>query len=149
MARRTAVAAILALSACSGAERSRATQQGVHSEEAAQAEAELLGREVADIVDRVMAYKSAHQGKLPQSFRQAGLDTLTSQFTRHLGRDGADPLVTITFRQTEGRELRSCSGTNAVLEDKLLRAGSFDVNCTLAGGATRTFTVPPPPPPKK
>ncbi len=116
----------------------------------AQAEAEQLGREAAEIIDRVMAYKSSHRDNLPTSFRQAGIDTLVSQFIRRLGREGSDPRVTIVFRSTSGREVTACSGTNAVLEDKLLRAGVFDVDCTLRDGSRRVFTIPlPPPPPKK
>jgi hypothetical protein len=115
----------------------------------AQREAEQLGREVADIVDRVMAYRSSHRGSLPVSYRQAGIDSLTPEFVRRLSRQGDVPVVTIAFRRTAGRQVASCDGTNLVLEDKLLRAGAFDVSCRLTGGGTRIFTVPPPPPPKK
>lgn len=124
-------------------------RDGTGSSPQAQQEAEQLGREVADIVDRVMAYRSSHRGNLPASYRQAGIDSLTPEFVRRLSRQGDDPLVTIAFRRTAGREVASCDGTNLVLEDKLLRAGAFDVSCRLTGGGTRIFTVPPPPPPKK
>lgn len=117
--------------------------------ETAQAEAEQLGRELADIVDRVMAYKSSHRGNLPNSYRQAGIDSLTPEFVRRLARQGDVPVVTIAYRRTAGRELLSCEGTNLVLEDKLLKDGAFDVTCRLAAGGTRIFTVPPPPPPPK
>jgi len=112
--------------------------------EQAQAEAEQLGREVADIVDRVMAYRSSHRGNLPASFRQAGIDSLTPEFARRLSRQGEDPLVVISWRRTAGRQLVSCQGTNLVLEDQQLRGGTFDVSCHLVEGGTRIFTVPPP-----
>ena len=115
----------------------------------AQAEAELLGRDLADIVDRVMAYRSAHQNRLPSSLRQAGIDSLAPQFVRRLGRQGSEPLVTVAFRRTDGRLVTGCSGTSAVLEDASLRGGAFEVSCTVAAGGVQTFTVPPLPPPPK
>lgn len=113
----------------------------------AQAEAELLGRDLADIMDRVMAYRSAHQGRLPTSLRQAGIDSLAPEVIRRLSRQGSDPLLTVVFRRPEGRLLRGCAGTSMVLEDASLHAGAFEVSCLLAAGGSRTFTVPPPPPP--
>jgi hypothetical protein len=115
----------------------------------AQGDAEQLGREVAEIVDRVMAYKTSHRGTLPTSLRQAGIDSLAPQFVRRLDREGDAPLVTIVFRRLEGHQLSSCQGTNEVLEDKMLRGGAFDVSCTLIAGGVQGFTVPPPPPPPK
>jgi hypothetical protein len=135
------------LASCRGDKSSPGEAPG--STPQAQQEAEQLGREVADIVDRVMAYRSSHRGNLPVSYRQAGIDSLTPEFVRRLSRRGSDPLVTIAFRRTAGREVASCDGTNLVLEDKLLKAGAFDVSCRLTAGGTRIFTVPPPPPPKK
>lgn len=114
-----------------------------------QAEAELLGRDLADIMDRVMAYRSAHQGRLPTSLRQAGIDSLAPQFIRRLGRQGKDPLLTVVFRRTDGRALQSCRGTNMVLEEAALQDGAFEVSCTMVSGGDRTFTVPPLPPPPK
>jgi hypothetical protein len=136
-----------ALWSCRGDKASPGAAPGSSAQ--AQQEAEQLGREVADIVDRVMAYRSSHRGNLPVSYRQAGLDSLTPQFVRRLARQGNEPLVTIAFRRTAGRAVASCDGTNLVLEDKLLRAGAFDVSCRLTAGGTRIFTVPPPPPPKE
>jgi hypothetical protein len=112
-----------------------------------QAEAELLGRELADILDRVMAYKSSHQGRLPSSFRQAGIDSLTTSFIRRLSRRGADPLVSIRFRRPSGRQIESCEATSVLLEDAMLHAGTFEIPCTMATGGVRTFTIAPPPPP--
>ncbi len=113
-----------------------------------QAEAETLGRELFDIVDRVMAYRSSHRGNLPVSYRQAGIDSLTPQFVRRLSRQGNAPVVTIAFRRPAG-QLLSCEGTNLVLEEKQLRDGAFTITCRYQAGGTRVFTVPPPPPPPK
>jgi len=139
--RRPALALLLAgLVACGGA----AEKDARAAAEQAQLEAEELGREVADIVDRVMAYRSSHRGNLPASFRQAGIDSLTPAFVRRLARQGEDPLVIIAWRRSAGRELVSCQGTNLVLEDQQLRGGTFDVSCYLKAGGSRVFTVPPP-----
>lgn len=107
----------------------------------AQADANELGRELYDIVDRVMAYRSSHRNRLPTSLRQAGLDSLTPSFVRRLGREGADPLVTIIFRRPDGRVLRSCAGTALVLESSMLHDGTFEVECTLVAGGTGLFRV--------
>ncbi|MEO8635954.1 MAG: hypothetical protein ABI587_11820 [Gemmatimonadales bacterium] len=112
-----------------------------------QVEAELLGRELAEILDRVMAYKSSHQRRLPTGFRQAGIDSLTPTFIRRLSRRGPDPLVSIRFRRPGGHQVESCEATSVLLEDALVNAGTFDVPCTMTAGGVRTFTVAPPPPP--
>lgn len=111
------------------------------STDPAQADADLLGREVYDIVDRVMAYRSAHRNRLPTSLRQAGLDSLTPMFVRRLGRDGGEPRVTIVFRRAEGHVVRGCAGTSLVLENSMLHDGAFDVECDLVAGGSRRFWV--------
>lgn len=113
-----------------------------------QAEADLLGRELFDVVDRVMSFRTSHGNRLPASLREAGIDSLTPLFVRRLGRSGTDPLVTVAFRKSGDRELRSCWGTNLVLEEALVN-GAWEVTCDLAAGGARTFTVKPAPPPKK
>lgn len=107
------------------------------------ADATLLGNELRDIMDRVMAYRSSHQNRLPASLRQAGIDSLTPQFIRRLERQGKDPLVTIAFRRLEGRAVARCRGTNVVLEDIMLRAGAFDLACDLTNGGFRSITIDP------
>jgi len=110
-----------------------------------QAEADVLGRELFDIVDRVMAYKSAHSGKLPISLRQAGIDSLTPTVIRRYDRLGAQPLVTIVYRRVEGRVVRSCQGTDDLQEDASLHEGAFTVTCRVADGGSRNFIVGKPP----
>lgn len=114
----------------------------------AQVEAELLGREAADLVDRVMAYRSAHQGKGPVSLRQAGLDSLTSQTIRRLSTRGSDPVITVSFRRSAGHLVSGCEGDRLLLEDASLTQGKFEIACDMIAGGRRTFTVAPPPPPK-
>ena len=138
----------LLLGACGGGAPA-AAHRGAEERSPEQIDAELLGPEVLAMVDRVMSFRSAHEGKLPTSLRQAGLDSLAPQYVRRLSRHGSDPLITILFRHTEGHALLSCEGTNSVLEDQSLRSGAFDVRCTDLSGSTRTYTVPPPAPPPK
>lgn len=141
-----AALALLAL-ACNSEKRKQAA---VRSEQATPGgSAQLLGRELADIVDRIMAYRSAHRGQLPPSLRIAGIDSLTPVFSREFVRQGDDPLVTIRFRNPSGHPVAACSGTNLVLEDAMLHEGRFDVTCELTGGGTQTFTIVPPAPPAK
>jgi hypothetical protein len=119
------------------------------AEDTPQGNAQLLGRELADIVDRVMSYRSSHRGQLPTSLRQAGIDSLTPLFARQLSRQGASPLITIRFRSLAGRQVASCQGTNMVLEDAMLHQGRFEVSCDLTAGGSQTFTIVPPPPPEE
>ncbi len=110
-------------------------------------DAAVLGRELKQIVDRVMAYKSSHRNALPNSLRQVGIDSLTPVFIRRLARQGSEPLVTIVYRRREGHAVSWCRGTNAVLEDAMLREGKFDIICEMSGGNIRNFVIEPPPPP--
>lgn len=137
----------LLLLACGGDRQQPAPKPEGPPVDPVQAEAQQLGLELQDIADRVMAYRSSHSNRLPTSLRQAGIDSLTPDFIRRLGRQGADPRITILFRRTQDRHLLSCQGTNMVLEDASLHEGAFEVDCTMAGGGNRTFTVAPPPPP--
>jgi hypothetical protein len=108
-----------------------------------QAEADVLGRELFDIVDRVLAYKSAHTGKLPTSLRQAGIDSLASAVIRRYDRLGAQPSVSIVYRRTEGRVVASCHGTDDVQEEASLHEGTFTVMCRMTNGDSRAFTIKP------
>lgn len=112
-----------------------------------QADADILGRELADIMDRVMAYASAHQHRLPGSLRQTGVDSLAGPVVRRYSHAGGNPGLTIAFRRLENRRVASCAGDDSVLEDATLHEGFFELTCTLVGGGTRTFRVGPPPPP--
>lgn len=140
---RALLALALAASACQRDKPSPAGRNEATSVPAdpAQADANQLGRELFEIVDRVMAYRSSHRNRLPTSLRQVGLDSLTPLFVRRLSRQGSDPLVTIAFRRPEGRVLRSCAGTSMVLESSVLHDGTFDVKCELTAGGVRHFEI--------
>lgn len=137
------------LTACGDGEKKPAPTAAKPPADPVIADATLLANELRDILDRVMAYKSSHQNRLPTSLRQAGIDSLTPQFVRRLERQGKDPLVTIAFRRMDGRAVARCRGTNVVLEDIMLRGGSFDVACDLTSGGFRSVTIDPPSPPPR
>lgn len=132
-----------ALAGCTGDKPAAGTRPAADAPSAdpAQTDANELGRELYDMMDRVMAYRSSHRNRLPTSLRQAGLDSLTPAFIRRLGRQGTDPLVTIVFRRPEGRVLRSCAGTSLILESSMLHDGRFEVQCDLAAGGSARFQV--------
>ncbi|MFN8652466.1 MAG: hypothetical protein U0133_11220 [Gemmatimonadales bacterium] len=138
-----ALAALLA-AGCGGRDKAPAAPASTPDQSA-----QLLGRELADIVDRIMSYRSAHRNSLPASLRAAGIDSLTPVFSREYRRQGSDPFVTIRFRNPAGHPVTACSGTNMVLEDAMLHAGRFEIACELADGGTRTFAIEPPALPKK
>ncbi len=145
------VALTVAPLACKSEERKQADARAeVQAEQhTPQGSADMLGRELSEIMDRVMAYRSSHRNQLPNSLRQAGLDSLTSLFIRHYSRQGNTPSVTIRFRNTSDRAVASCTGTNQVLEDAVLHDGRFDVSCEMTAGGSQNFTIEPPAPPKQ
>jgi hypothetical protein len=138
-----AALALLLLLACGKEEKAAAPEAKLPADPVL-ADATLLGMELRDVVDRVMAYRSSHQNRLPGSLRAAGIDSLAPQFVRRLERQGSDPLVTIAFRRLDGRTVSRCRGTNVVLEDLVMR-GSFDVACDLTSGGFRSLTITPAP----
>lgn len=98
-----------------------------------------LGREIFDLVDRAMAYRSAHRGQLPRNLRELGIDELTSTTSRSLTVDGNIPTVTVSFRATNRHTVSGCRGTNAILEEATLAGGTFSLFCTLVAGGTTTL----------
>jgi hypothetical protein len=102
-------------------------------------EAGILGREIFDLVDRSMSYRSSHRGRLPKNLRELGIDELTPATSRTLTSTGNIPTVTVGFRNTAGRTLASCRGTNAILEEAALSGGEFSVICTLVQGGSTTL----------
>lgn len=105
------------------------------------AEAEVLGREIRDLIDRAMAYRSSHRGRSPRSLRELGIDELTPGTRRSLTVVEGMPRVTVAFRKTEGRVVASCSGNNRILEDATL-SGTYTLDCSYVSGGNTTFTVP-------
>jgi hypothetical protein len=143
--RRVAAARLFALAllaACGVKESSRSTR----SEPAAdlppdRRDAELLGREVFELVDRAMDYRGSHQGRPASSFRQMGVDSLTPATARTLVNLAREPVVTVAFRRTASREITSCRGDSQILEEATLNGGRFTVMCTSVSGSQRPMQV--------
>jgi hypothetical protein len=133
---------ILALSACSGSKKPKASNSSAQAEagpSGTQTDADLLGREIFDLVDRAMSYKSAHRGRLPKSLKELGIDALTPTTSRSLMVNGAVPDVTVQFRTTRNHSLTGCHGTSSILEEASLGGGEFSVICSLPDGGSTTL----------
>ena len=107
----------------------------------AQDDATRLGRDLFDVMDVVLSYRASHQGRLPQTLRQIGVDSLGKTTIRRLAIRGAVPEVTAVFRSTEGHQLSACHGTSDIQEEASLNSGSFTVACATVTRAPASFKV--------
>jgi hypothetical protein len=133
---------LLALPACSGSKKPKTNSPSSSRDAApntAQADADLLGREIFDLVDRAMSYKSAHRGRLPKSLKELGIDALTPATSRTLTVTGDVPDVAVQFRTTQHHALTGCHGTSSILEEASLGGGEFSLMCTLTSGGSTTL----------
>jgi hypothetical protein len=144
----TRAALLLSLTGCGGDDKPRAESAPASSTRANQAEDEAaeLGTEIISVLDRVLAYASARNGRAPETIAEVGLDSLTKKVVRRVSRQGRDLVVTAAFRRPAGRAVTECRGANRVFED-LSILGRYELTCTVAGGGTRTFTIEPEAPP--
>ena len=106
-----------------------------------QRDAEVLGREVFELVDRAVDYRGSHKGRPAASFRQMGIDTLTSLTVRRLVNLEREPVITVAFRKTDTREIISCRGDSQVLEESAINGGRFTLMCTTRAGSQRPIRV--------
>lgn len=107
---------------------------------AAQADADRLGREVFDLLDRAASYAATHQRQYPPSLREAGVDSLTPAVARVLKTEGP-PLAIVMFRRPIGKVLTSCRAPIDILEESALNDGQFTVTCTDSTGQGHPYTV--------
>jgi hypothetical protein len=105
-----------------------------------QREAQVLGREIFDLVDRAVDYRGSHRGRPAVSLRQMGIESLTATTVRRVVNVQREPVVTVAFRQTRGREILSCRGDGQILEDASLN-GKYTLMCTASSGAQRPMEV--------
>jgi hypothetical protein len=136
------VLALVLLAACGAKEPARARR----AEPAAdlppdRRDAEILGREVFELVDRAIDYRGSHQGRPAGSFRQMGIDSLTPTTVRRLVNLAREPVVTVAFRRMDTREISSCRGDSQILEEATLNGGRFTVMCTAVSGSQRPMQV--------
>jgi hypothetical protein len=106
-----------------------------------QVDAETLGQEVLDLVDRAVDYRGSHRGRPATSLRQLGVDSLTPTTARHLLNVNREPVITVQFRKTDGRQITSCRGDSNILEEASINAGRFTLMCTSRSGAQRPVQV--------
>jgi hypothetical protein len=130
------------VAACGGNEkRSAAEDEPRVSLPPDQADAETLAREVLELVDRAIDYRGSHRGRPAVSLRQLGIDSLTPTTARHLINVNREPVVTVSFRKTDGRQITSCRGDGHILEESSINAGRFTLMCTSRSGAQRPIQV--------
>jgi hypothetical protein len=130
------------VAACGGNEkRSAAEDEPRVSLPPDQADAETLAREVLELVDRAIDYRGSHRGRPAASLRQLGIDSLTATTARHLINVNREPVVTVSFRKTDGRQITSCRGDGHILEESSINAGRFTLMCTSRSGAQRPIQV--------
>ena len=106
-----------------------------------QLDAETLGREVLELVDRAVDYRGSHRGRPASSLRQLGVDSLTPTTARHLLSVNREPVVTVQFRRVDDRQITSCRGDSHILEEAAINAGRFTLMCTSRTGAQRPVQV--------
>ncbi|HEY7634066.1 MAG TPA: hypothetical protein VH763_00855 [Gemmatimonadales bacterium] len=106
-----------------------------------QRDAEALGREIFELVDRAVDYRGSHRGRPATSLRQMGVDSLTPATARYLVSLEREPLVTVSYRKVSGREITSCRGDSHILEEASLNGGRFTVMCTNRTGIQRPIRV--------
>lgn len=129
------------VTACGGEEKRSAAQQPEVTISADQADAETLGREVLELVDRAVDYRGSHRGRPATSLRQLGIDSLTPTTARYLVNVNREPLVTVSFRKLEDHQITSCRADSHILEESSLNAGRFTLLCTSRSGAQRPVQV--------
>jgi hypothetical protein len=142
MSRAAAVLALVLLAACGAKESARPPAAADRPQlPQDQQEAETLGREVFELVDRAVDYRGSHRGRPAASFRQMGVDSLTPATVRRLVNLSREPVVTVAFRRPDTREITSCRGDSQILEEATLNGGRFTLMCTTSSGAQRPMRI--------
>jgi hypothetical protein len=106
-----------------------------------QRDAYRLGREVFELVDRAVAYRSSHRGRPAANITQMGIESLTPATVRRVVNVQREPVVTVEFRKGAGRQIVSCRGDSQILEDASLNGGRFTLMCSTSAGAQRPMEV--------
>jgi len=106
-----------------------------------QGDADALAREVFELVDRAVDYRGSHRGRPAGSLRQMGVDSLTPVTARVLVSVEREPVVTVSFRRTDARDIVACRGDSHILEEASLNGGRFTLMCTTRAGAQRPMQV--------
>jgi hypothetical protein len=137
------VAAAVLLAACGAKDAGKRSRPGVPASQLPpdQRDAEVLGREVFELVDRAIDYRGSHRGRPATSFRQMGIDSLTPATVRRIVNLDREPVVTVAYRRVQGREVTSCRGDRQILEEAAVNGGRYTLMCTTRSGAQRPIRV--------
>lgn len=144
MSRRVARLLLMALmlAGCGKEETSRpAAAQANADVPSDERDAAILGREVFELVDRAVDYKGSHRGRPAASWRQMGIDSLTTLTVRRLVNVAREPVITVAFRRSDTRAITSCRGGKEILEEAAINGGRFTVSCTDRSGVERPTVV--------
>ncbi len=138
---RMLIAAALLAAACNRGATKRQPTTSSEDLPPARRDAEALGREVFELVDRAIDYRGSHQGRPAISLRQMGIESLTPTTVRRLTNVEREPVVTVAFRKPDGRDVTSCRGDSQILEEATLNAGRFTLMCTSGSGTQHPVQV--------
>jgi hypothetical protein len=138
--RRVILAVVLAVAGCQAGSSRSQPPSGDSQLSPDQRDANVLGHEIFELVDRAVDYRGSHQGRPAVNLKQMGVESLTTTTLRRVVNVQRDPLVTVSFRQRAGREIVSCRGDSQILEDASLN-GRYTLMCTSSSGAQRPMEV--------
>ena len=130
----------LVLVGCSGTGNSSSRPPLASQLTPEQRDVQTLGREVFELVDRAIDYRGSHRGRPAANLRQMGVESLTATTIRRVINLQREPVVTVSFRQTAGREIISCRGDSQILEDASVN-GRYTLMCTGSSGTQRPMEV--------
>jgi hypothetical protein len=125
---------------CTGTGSSSSRSRTVSELSPDQRDAQVLGREIFDLVDRAVDYRGSHRGRPPATLKQMGVESLTTTTVRRVVNVQREPVVTVRFRHPAGREIVSCWGESKILEDASVN-GRYTLMCTANSGAQRPMEV--------
>jgi len=134
-----APAVLMLLAACGTKDTGRPAAAQARAQRPA-GDADVLGREIFELVDRAVDYRGSHRGRPGADLRQMGIESLTTNTVRRVVNVQREPVVTVSFRQPAGREIVSCRGDSQVLEQAATR-GSYTIMCTASSGDQRPMEV--------
>jgi hypothetical protein len=134
------LALALVMTGCSGTGSSSSRPPLASQLAPDQRDAQMLGREIFELVDRAVDYRGSHRGRPAVTLRQMGVESLTANTVRRMVNLQREPVITVAFRRPGGREIISCRGTSQILEEASLN-GRFTLMCTARSGAQRPMEV--------
>jgi hypothetical protein len=131
---------VLVVAGCTGTGSSSSRSNASSSLSPDQRDAQVLGREIFELIDRAVDYRGSHRGRPAATLKQMGVESLTTTTIRRMVNVQRDPVITVRFRQTSGREIVSCRGDGQILEDASVN-GRYTLMCTASSGAQRPMEV--------